>query len=533
MDQSFFYICDKFLLLNRICFDPAELKKQLLSQEDYPSLKSFTDVLTTMKVEHRALKIGWDQLIEYDTPVMLHYQGRMPSFVMATHITPNEITYVKSNSKKVTKSQSDFLAHWDGVALYIIEPDSFSRKCFLINLFKRYRIWLWVAVASLLLLSFFRTRSIQMEGFEIGIFFLKIIGLFFSILLLRHDCGKRSKTEQHLCTLTQSFSCHAVLSSKASKLFGMVKMSDIGMVYFSGGLICMLLSFHGIIDRQRTLSLLEILSFCSFPYILFSLSYQRFKVKKWCPLCLGVLTILSIEILLSGIRTTICDLQFPPLHDCYMAGLFFLTLALSWHLLSDFIKAYLKIEEKEIRYLALKRNRSVLQAMLNRQEPMNMSFSEEDILIGNPKSQTKVTIAINPFCTPCLELYEQLQGLLEQSPDAFCLNIRFMSMDEEARNRQVGLRLATLYYQNPTLFIEALNFWKKDKAYNDFQQRFGNWPFSEKAKQTLAKHFAWREKIRLDHTPAIFIGNRKLPDIYTNEDLFYFLKFDHYKVNIK
>ena len=29
----------------------------------------------------------------------------------------------------------------------------------------------------------------------------------------------------------------------------------------------------------------------------------------------------------------------------------------------------------------------------------------------------------------------------------------------------------------------------------------------------------------LNQTPAVFVGNRKLPEIYTNEDLVYFLEY--------
>ncbi len=46
-------------------------------------------------IRHQALRIGWNQLIEYGTPVMLHYQGEIPRFVIATDVTSDEITYYK------------------------------------------------------------------------------------------------------------------------------------------------------------------------------------------------------------------------------------------------------------------------------------------------------------------------------------------------------------------------------------------------------------------------------------------------------
>ena len=108
-------------------------------------------------------------------------------------------------------------------------------------------------------------------------------------------------------------------------------------------------------------------------------------------------------------------------------------------------------------YLALKRNSPVFRSMLDQQPVMDMFFSEGDILIGNRNSHM-VTIAINLFCTPCLNLYSQLQDLINRYPNTFCLNIRFMGMDEEIRDQQIGLSLITMYYQDKSLFLKAFGF---------------------------------------------------------------------------
>lgn len=525
MDHSFFNICDKFLRLNKICLDRASIKEQLYTQDSYPSLNAFTDVLSAFGIEHRALRIGWDQLMEYGTPAMLHYQGRMPRFVIATRVTESEITYYTSGLRKKTEPRGDFLKHWDGTSLYVIEPESFPWKCYLANGFKGHRLQLLFATTVLFLLSLWGILPVEKDLFLYTSSILKIIGLLVSIFLLRHDWGKSSRSEQHFCTLAKTFSCDAVLGSKASKLFGVIKMSDIGIVYFTGGLAYLLFSSFGITDSQTTLDMINALSFCTFPYILFSLSYQRLKVKKWCPLCLGVLTVLMMEIVSGGIRLMADGFRLPSLYHCVITGLFFLMLALAWDLLNSFIKAYLNIGLKEIRYLKLKRDASVFRSMLDRQPALEMDFSDRDILIGDRENRVKVTIAINPFCVPCLHLYSDLLELLKGNPGSFCLNIRFMSMDEEARNEPVGLTLVSLYYRDKDLFLDAFDFWRKGKDYGAFQKRFGAALHKEEARQELQKHFAWRKNIRLGHTPAVFIGNRKLPDIYTHEDLFYFLRY--------
>ena len=523
MEKAFLNISSLFLRLNHLCVEPARFRKDLYAHEAYPSLKALTDVLSDWEIEYRALKIGWEQLCEYGTPVLLHYRDSMPRFVVATSVTTDGIVFYKDEGEKFKASRQDFEKRWDGTALYVVEPEKREWKCFCKVLFTQYRGWLLLLVSLLLLIPLLSFSRITDIGWFTLLFSLKAIGLFFSVLLLRHDWGKRSAAERHICSLRKTFSCDAVLRSAASKLFGLIKMSDIGMVYFSGGLIVLSLVACGVVGWKPLWGCLSILSFCSFPYILFSLGYQRLKVKKWCPLCLGVLSVLLSEIVVHGIYWIENGISIPTGKQAYLFILFFLWVASIWQLLNSWIKAYLKSEEKEIRYWALKRNGSVFRALLEQQPALDMSFSEKDIRIGEAGKRV-VTLAINPFCTPCLDFYGQLRAVQHKCPTAFDLNLRFMSMDEEKLKQPIGLSLITMYYQDKALFEKAFEYWRVHKNYALFQKEFGEIQFSELARQEQQKHFAWRKRIHLNHTPAVFIEDRKLPEIYTNEDLFYFLK---------
>lgn len=520
MDNSFYHICHKFLAVNKICVDSERMKKELYSHAAYPSLKSLTDVLSDLKIEYRALRINTEQLQEYGTPVLLHYQGRKPQFVVATHISNQKITFYKDNQQKEVQSLSDFSKYWNGAALYVFEPEKQSVTCRLTEAFIKERGYLLALLTVILILPVL--CMFVTDGWFYGLLFLKLVGLFFSVLLLRHDLGKRSKTERHICGLSKKVSCDAVLSSAASKLFGLIKMSDIGMVYFSGGFLCLVFSL--LLGQAKAVwSVLGILSICSFPYLLFSLGYQKFEVKKWCPLCLGVVSVLLLEIGMVLIKIYE-GYSIPDFALFVIVGTFFMWLALVWERLSNYMKSAIQSDENEIRFLTLKRNFSIFSMMLDRQPALNMMFSQHDVSLGNPEAPFIITIAINPFCSPCLDLYNKLFDLLQKRSEVFRLNIRFMSMDEEKRNEQIGLALIHLYLEDKERFVEAFDFWRKDKNFLSFAAQYKVSDFSSFARQVLDEHLSWRKKLDINHTPIIFVNNKRLPDMYTESDLLYFLQ---------
>lgn len=521
MDNSFYNVSRKLLELNGICVDSKDFKKRLYTQEAYPSLKALTDVLSDLEIDYKALRIDWMQLQEYGVPVLLHYQGDVPRFVVAIRVTNHEITYLKNDLKEVTETKEVFSGHWNGAALYVLEKENQSFRCRLSEMFAKWNICILLVLTAVLLFPVFYT--VRADSWYYCLFLLKSFGLFISVLLVRHDFGKRSAAERHLCSLTKQVSCDAVLNSAASKLFGIIKMSDIGIVYFSGGIIYM----TGALLLPERIYLMDILtwfSFCTFPYMLFSLSYQKFKVRKWCPLCLGVLAVLSLEIGLGVTRFIRAGVSFVPVVYWLATGCFFGWVALFWGYLSRNMKAAVKTEENEIRFMALKRNRSVFDTMLQRQPALDMAFSDDDIILGDPDVPQIITLAINPFCTPCLDLYGKLVNLQQKHPGVFRLNIRFMSMDEERLNKQVGLILISIYVEGRDRFTGAFDDWREGKDYSSFATCYGRSGFPDTAKRILNTHFEWRKRLNIRNTPMIFVNNKRLPDIYTENDLIYFLQ---------
>jgi uncharacterized membrane protein len=157
---------------------------------------------------------------------------------------------------------------------------------------------IWLVLTGLFLIFLSTVALCWFKGdnhrLAIPILMFKIIGLASSVFLVLGELGH--PIFNRVCFRGEKLNCHAVMESPAAKLFGLVPMADLGVLYFSGGII--LIGFS-IPDPQffTQIYILALLNLLTLPYTLFSVSYQAFTVKKWCPLCLIVQLTFWLEFL--------------------------------------------------------------------------------------------------------------------------------------------------------------------------------------------------------------------------------------------
>ena len=279
------------------------VKDFLLSHPDYPSLASYADLCEHLKVEHIALDVSMEQLVKKDFPVVAHISGKKNAFfivIKSIDQGKKKITYFHPNSKTVSEPIETFLKKWTKIVFYAL-PDEDSGED---NYFRKRIVEILTSFAKpifiislLLLLSVFLYQAHALHSTGSVLFLLlKMIGLFVSIHLVSHTLGHDTKISKMVCTQGKYTNCDDVLDSPASKLFGIFSLSDIGLVYFVGSIISILLSIYFNIP-ETVLSLLSLVAVFSLPYILFSIYYQAFILKTWCLFCLSVISILFMECL--------------------------------------------------------------------------------------------------------------------------------------------------------------------------------------------------------------------------------------------
>ena len=133
----------------------------------------------------------------------------------------------------------------------------------------------------LLLISFIRNKSY----FDVGLVLLLLInsiGVYIGYLLVIKQLNIQSGYGDRICSLFKRSDCNNVLESDAAKLFGVFSWSEIGLGYFVTNVffICLQPSY---------IPCLALINILGLPYTLWSIWYQKFRARQWCPLCLIVI----------------------------------------------------------------------------------------------------------------------------------------------------------------------------------------------------------------------------------------------------
>jgi uncharacterized membrane protein len=121
---------------------------------------------------------------------------------------------------------------------------------------------------------------------------LKVVGLLASFVLVLGTL--KAPVFKRFCPRSPWFDCERVIDSPAGRVFGVIHVADLGVLYFAGTLMVLALSAFspGFYYHAVFLGLLNLLTL---PYTLFSVAYQAFRVRKWCALCLIVQLVFWLE----------------------------------------------------------------------------------------------------------------------------------------------------------------------------------------------------------------------------------------------
>ncbi|GAA3638678.1 vitamin K epoxide reductase family protein [Flavivirga jejuensis] len=521
MSINLFFILKKTLINLGIRINNNELKFQLLSNPTYPSLHAITSALDYFNIQYSALELPKkieiiDQLPEIFMATSTNRYGN--DFFMAKKIGAN-IKLIYSNNKKEIVYPENFLTIWSGVIVAIDKDDTKfklkkTRQKTILNLINI------AAVVSVIGMFFLIKVSLLQSCY----FFLSIVGIYISLLIFKHEGEFQSNVLDKFCSAHKSMSCDAVLNSRGATIFNYFKLSDISFIYFvASSLTCL---FFNLLFIDYTL--IKLLSLTSIPITIYSIFHQYKIVKKWCPLCLGIVTVLWLQCgVLFFENGFLQSSEFSPLGSFTLLFCFMITASL-WIYIKPLIKKTQAFEQLKIEHYKLKKNFQIFSSIYDKGKTISFPLFQ-GIVLGNHSAKLNILIITNPLCLYCKETHEDIEKLLnkfsEEVKVTICFNVssedknsiiykvvnRLLKIHDSEPERITRKALNEVYEKNADLDKWLLKWGKIDAEYNDYNT-------------TIELQHQWYKKNNIDYTPAIYLNDKPFPKHYRVNEISFFIE---------
>ncbi len=503
----------------RIPVTAGVVKEALKAHSHYPSFKSICDVLNEWNIENYPLKYQPEELKDIAPPYLVHFNHGGGQLAFVTKVGKEFVTYYNSYDNQRSARFDEFISKCSG-AVIILNPDKKSgdkdyrnkRQGEIIsNAILPVTILAFIIFIVLILAESFASENILIDSMISILFFTKTAGIVLSVLLILHEFEVRLSLTEKLCHLNRAINCNTVLNDKASKVFGWFGWADPGFVYFAGGFLFLLLN-----SNEQDLSLLAILSALSIPYPLFSIYYQGFVLKKWCPMCLGVQLILIVEFILLLPRFSRFSFAFNTLSDLILT---FLVTGIIYTLFMLFTREKMSNEMHYYKYLGFKKNPDILKLLLMNHTHYEIRLSENSLVFGNRKASIKITAFLSLHCSHCARAFEKIRDMLNDEEDIL-INLVLMTSENKM--------LTTLYNYNRqgnnVESLELLEQWFNADPYSRSRITEGlcipeDIEISGKISEENGSLF---KECNVLGTPTFFINGYKLPSLYEIDDIRYF-----------
>ena len=464
---------------------------------------------------------------ELPKPVLIHLNKNINLFLIVIHVDNSDF-YILNEKGNSEKNSIDLIKYfWDGKAMIFDSKNikrkniSFREKAYIVM--NRLRVP-FLATSFLVVLIFLLLKNSEFRSlFNYAYLLLSLIGFMLSLILVLGDVDESNTVVQKFCLSNKknSINCKVPNYSKFSSFCGIFLWSDIGLVYFA---FVSLLTL--IIPNELSVIITGVLSILSFPYVLYSVSFQKFIAKEWCPLCLGVQIILSLKFIISILfffsnnnrnNFEIGDLLSP---------LFILISACAIYVaIKPFISNIFEIERVKANHLSLKHNIEVKEFLFKYQQKLT-SADNYCLILGNPNGKTIITLVISPTCIPCLNELIVLIPILKSKSDTRVELVFFTETEEkDYLSFQLSWKLIGSYQNNLHNFWEILWQYVSNYPYSKFKH---NWYVGGKSveeyRTILVKQRNWCISNELFSTPSVFINERRLPYYYSVKEIDYMCK---------
>jgi uncharacterized membrane protein len=515
------------LYLSKVRVTTRSLRNAMWQHPDFPSLSALSDVLTDFKVPNMATRLMPDRLPEIPLPALAQLQVDGGVFAPVRKVG-NTVEWLHTQRGWQSDSYNDFVYKWTGVAL-LIEPNATSgereyaqnRRRELID---SLRIP-FIVSAILVCLGVVFGNLLQKFPFTshlsyYGLLATKLVGTTVSGMLVWYGIDSQNSFLQKVCQINRSSNCQNILQSPAAKVTEWLSWSEIGLFYFAGGLIYLLIPEGG---PNYLLPLWGLGGF-ALPYTFWSIYYQWRVAREWCVLCLMVQGLLWVEFgleitaLVSDEGNSLLTYDFSPALVLYLLGAFAAIPAL-WALFKEQLQKSARYDSLFREFQKLKFDPDYLQGLMSKQRVLPPIFEGMKVItLGNPEAENTLIMVSSPTCATCRRNHSEVKKLLEITDTVQIQIILAAGFSDDDVASKVARQILSL----PTNQMgDALHHWfeTNEKHYDEWSEQMKGDYRIEAAIQQLQLHIRWLELAGVMTAPTTFLNAVELPKFYQVREL--------------
>lgn len=261
---------------------------------NFKSLFGFSRLLDSYKVENGAFMLSdKSRITSIPTPFLAQLKN---GFVIVKGFRKDNagnvnVDYIYYHQEK-SRPLDEFLSRFSGVVL-LAWPSADSRepnyaRHHFFEIADAAKKWLMILCAAFLLVYGFIHARLYENPATVFLTLVDLAGIGVTWLLILKSLKVQSKSADRICGVLQKHGCDHVLEQKASKFFGLFGWSEVGISYFVISTLILLL-FPWLIGY------LALINVCCLPFTVWSIWYQKFRIKTWCTLCVTTQCLLWLQ----------------------------------------------------------------------------------------------------------------------------------------------------------------------------------------------------------------------------------------------
>lgn len=497
-----------YLEKNNADVDIEELKLQLFSHPDTPSLYAITETLKFLEIENMVGKIGEDVLEQIPENFLAVFESDRMRGMRYVEKRGDKFALRSSQGNERVVDKTDFLDIWNGIVL-LIPPQEKAKSQFFAKALK---------AAPVIGLIVFLLSSLYYAPLLFGVSILSIIGLYISSLILEKELGNVGTIGDKICKVLDRRGCDKVISSNYK--LGIFSFNELLFGLFIGQIITT------VIFKETAIPIFAGIYAFSFLFVLISIYLQKFAIKAWCTLCLAAGFIVALQFagffLLFDIAAPLIMLNVGMTILSFSAT--FLVAALLFKIYKDKENQLKKLKRTEMASVKMKRKPEVFKTLWEPLEQVSEYLYSERIVLGNISSKNEVVLVFSTTCRYCADLYKEFEKAYqaEEADVKFVFVFKAVKDEALAEHHKMLHKIIGLYFESgEQKFLQALKDWYD---YNDLTKWFAKWgtaeqKWTQRGEFILDEFRHWCDDNDIYFTPAKVFNRKLLPEGYDLTDV--------------